>query len=144
MAPSISKTASAFTYPFARSCGSQPLGPLPGWRQRKRHALAVVCPPRGSPHCLPSPPIVFLTPGESPQASVGGIWAELVRSRRAPRRSLVWQPRADNKRSGCRGTCFGFIPWLLFKAVSLRTLILYPGGRLRAWVGSWLFVPAAF
>lgn len=35
-------------------------------------------------------------------------------------------------------------PWLLFKAVSLRTGILYAGGRLRARVGGWVFVWRGF
>lgn len=67
---------------------------------------------------------------------MGGISDEFARSRKDLLRSLVWQRHMDNKRLDCRGTCFGLIPWLLFKAMSLRALILYPGGRLRAWVGS--------
>lgn len=39
---------------------------------------------------------------------------------------------------------FILFPWLLFKAASLRTEILNPGGRLRAWVGGRLFVLVGF
>lgn len=73
---------------------------------------------------------------------MGGISDEFARNGKDLLHSLVWQLHVDNKRSDCRGTCFGLILWILFKAVSLRTLILYPGGMLKAWVGSWLFVLA--